>query len=237
LPFIRDLIAAVTVAAALAAAGPARAQPVLAPDPSAVVGKRLDLSRFTDERGTGFAAIRAALDRDGRRPPWIVSPIYTRCRATCSPLTGVLKRALIESGLGPRDYAVLSFSFDPEERADDLAAFRDRMALPPDWLTLRAMDAATLDAALTAIDFRTVALGGGQLDHPNAVAVLTADMRVSEYLLGLDLDGRRLAAALERARSGGAARPAWRWPLFTLAALGFVASAFAFVSRLVRLRR
>lgn len=233
MPSVRSLLEAALVAVVLAEPG-AVAQPVLSPDPSTAIGRRLDLSRFSDERGTGFAAILA---RDGRRTPWIVSPIYTRCRSTCSPLTAVLKRALGDSGLGPRDYSVVSFSFDPDERAEELAAFRQRMALPPGWLTLHTTDPEALTAALTTLDFRTVALGGGQLDHPNAVAVLTADMRVSEYLLGLDLGGRQLAAALARARAGGARRPVWRWPLFTLAALGFVASAFVFVSRLVRLRR
>jgi cytochrome oxidase Cu insertion factor (SCO1/SenC/PrrC family) len=216
------------LAAAAIVGGLASAQPVLAPDTGAAIGRRLDLSRFVDERGAPFTS-------DGGPTPWIVSPVYARCRSTCSPLTAALKRALAESGAA--DARVVSFSFDPDERPEDLAAFRARLALPPRWLTLRATDGAALDAALATLDFRTIALADGQLDHPNLVVVLTPDMRLSEYLFGVDVTGRELAAALARARAGGAGRGAWRATLFTLAALGFAASAFVFVSRMVRRRR
>jgi cytochrome oxidase Cu insertion factor (SCO1/SenC/PrrC family) len=233
----RSVLGAAAVLAVLARAASVPAQPVLSPDPAAAIGRRLDLTRFADERGTPFATRRAAMDGAGRATPWIVSPIYTRCRATCSPLTAVLKRVLGEAGLRPADYAVLSLSFDPDERAEDLAAFRERMALPAGWLTLRATDGAALDGALAALDFRTVALAGGQLDHPNLVAILTPDLRVSEYLLGLDLRAGQLVGALERARAGGAGRRAWKGPLFAACVLGFVASAFVFAWSVLRLRR
>ena len=178
------------------------AQLVLSPDPSKAIGRRLDLDRFVDEHGTPFDAIRAT-EGDGVRVPWVVSPIYTRCRSTCSPLTAVLKHALEESGLDPRSYRVASFSFDRDERGETLAAFRTRMGLPPEWLTLRAPDPAPLEGALLALDFRTVTIGDGQLDHPNLVAILTPDMRLSEYVLGLDFTASQVAAALDRARAGG----------------------------------
>lgn len=224
---MRSLRSAVAAGASLLVATLATAQPVLAPDTTAAIGRRLDLGRFVDEHDAPFTP-------DGRPTPWIASPVYTRCRSTCSPLTAALKRALAESGADAR---VVTFSFDPDERPEDLAAFRARLALPPGWLTLRATDRAALDAALATLDFRTVALADGQLDHPNLVVVLTPDMRVSEYLFGVDFTGQALAGALARARAGGAGRGAWRAPLFALAALGFAASAFVFVSRLLRLRR
>ena len=206
---------------------------VLSPDPARTIGKPLDLRGFVDERGTTFEAIRAA--DVGPGVPWVVSPIYTRCRSTCSPLTAVLKRALAEAD--PRSYRVVSFSFDRDERADALLAFRAHMQLPEAWLTLRTTDATVLDRTLTALDFRTIALGDGQLDHPNLVAILTPDMRLSEYVFGLDFTARDVAAALDRARAGGAGRRRWHSLLFVVAALGFTGSAFVFASRLVRRRQ
>ncbi len=163
--------------------------------------------------------------------------MYTRCPHTCSAITTALKRALAESGLQPDAYRVLSFSFDPAETAQGLQEFRARMALPPDWQTLRAGDVAALQRTLTAIDFRTISTGDGGFDHPNLVAVLAPDMRLAGYVFGVNFAAEDLGTAVRNARAGVSVLDRWRPVLFFFAAVGFMASAALFLGLLSRRRR
>ena len=217
-----------TVAGLLVAAAVQAALP-LAPDPAAI-GRVIRFDGFVDERGQPFTAAPA----DAR--PWIVSPIYTRCPTTCSAITAGLKAAVEQSGLRPAEYRVLSFSFDPEETDASLAAFRARMQLPPDWITLRAGDPAALESTLRRLDFRTVRLDGGVLEHPNVIAILAPDRRLVAYLPGVALPAAELTGAVARARAAPGALDAWRLDLLGVAALGFLASSAGFVVLLARRR-
>jgi protein SCO1/2 len=216
----RCLVAAVAVATT-----------VIPPDPGVAVGRVIPFDGFVDQDDRPFAAAA------GDARPWIVSPIYTHCPNTCSAITAALKSALRTAGLKPDADRVLTFSFDPHEDAASLREFRQRLQLPEGWLTLRAADPAALQATLRALDFRTIQLDGGMFEHPNLVAVLTADQRLVEYVYGVTPAPDRLAAAVARARGGVSAGDAWRPYLFFFAALGFTASAAVFVAVLARRQR
>ena len=77
----------------------AGAQTLLPPDPSKTVGGSVSFEGFVDENGRDVASLLAR--PTGRSParPWIVSPIYTRCPFTCSPITSALRSALEGVGL------------------------------------------------------------------------------------------------------------------------------------------
>jgi protein SCO1 len=210
-------------------ASTACAATLLPPDPSLVIGQAVSFDGFVDQTGRPFRAASA----DPR--PWIVSPIYTHCPTTCSVITTALKDALRQPGLG--DYRVLSFSFDPQETDASLAAFRERMRLPPDWVTLRAADPAALERTLRNLDFRTIQLDGDVFEHPNLIAVLDADQRVVAFLYGVRPSPAELARAVTRARNGTTALDPWRPYLFFFAAVGFAASAAAFIGRFASIRR
>lgn len=184
--------------AALLVGNPLLAQVLLPPDPSVAVGRVVPFEGFVDENGRAFATAGAT---DGR--PWIVSPIYTRCLHTCAPITQALRSALARSGLQTSNYHVVSFSFDPNETADGLRGFRDKMHLPADWLTLRAETNDALQRTLEALDFRTITVGDGEIDHPNLVAVLAPDRRLAEYLFGISPSTAPLRAALSQPLAGG----------------------------------
>jgi cytochrome oxidase Cu insertion factor (SCO1/SenC/PrrC family) len=216
----------------LSAARPAPAQRLLPPDPSVAIGNVVAFDGFVDELDRPF--VRPS---EGPARPWVVSPMYTRCPHTCSAITTALKRALAESGLQPDAYRVLSFSFDPAETAQALQDFRARMALPPEWQTLRAGDVAALQRILTAIDFRTISTGDGGFDHPNLVAVLAPDMRLAAYVFGVNFAAEDLGTAVRSARAGGSVLDRWRPVLFFFAAVGFMASAALFLGLLSRRRR
>jgi cytochrome oxidase Cu insertion factor (SCO1/SenC/PrrC family) len=224
------------VLAAFGCATAALGQTLLPPDPSTTVGNVVGFDGFIDENGRALSTLlpRDELDRDPR--PWIVSPMYTRCPHTCSAITAALRRALDQSGLAPAEYRVLSFSFDPQETDDGLREFRARMQLPPDWLTLRARDPKTLQRTLAALDFHTIAMDGGNFDHPNLVAILAPDMRLAAYLFGINFSAADLARTVRRARDGVSPVDTWRPYLFLFAALGFLASASVFVLLLSRRR-
>ena len=220
------------ILALLACARPAPAQRLLPPDPSVAIGNAVAFDGFVDETGRPF--VRPA---DDAARPWVVSPMYTRCPHTCSAIATALKRALAESGLQPDSYRVLSFSFDPAETATGLQDFRARMALPPEWQTLRAGDVAALQRTLTAIDFRTISTGDGGFDHPNLVAVLAPDMRLAGYVFGVTFTPDELGGVVRRARSGVSVLDRWRPVVFFFAVIGFAVSGTLFLWLWSRRRR
>lgn len=214
----------------LLAVGRIGAGTLLPPDPAAAIGNTIPLDAFVDQQGRDFASVANA--NDSR--PWIVSPIYTRCRYTCVPLTAALHSALRQSGLQASEYRVLSFSFDPNETTESLVTFREQLQLPEDWLTLRASKRDSLERTLRALDFRTITIGDGQFEHPNLIAILTADRRLASYLFGVSFSPSQLAAAVRGAGSGLPPRPGWTGAIFVTAAMGLAGSAFLFATLLKR---
>jgi cytochrome oxidase Cu insertion factor (SCO1/SenC/PrrC family) len=208
---------------------PCAGETLLPPDPGVSIGRQVSFEGFVDENDRPFAAGSAAAEQAEEPLPWIVSPMYTRCPHTCSALTTALRRALDLSGLQATEYRVLSFSFDPRETGEGLRTFRDRLDIPPPWPTLRAGDAASLQRTLASLDFRTVARGDGEFDHPNLVAVLTPDLELAGYVFGVNFSPTELARTVRRARSGISWIDRWQTAAFFVAAVGFVSSTLAFV--------
>jgi protein SCO1/2 len=215
----------------------AAGQTLLPPDPAVSVGKVIPFDGFVDEDGRAFVPVAGAATAVGDARAWIVSPIYTRCPFTCTPITRALRSALEKSGLQGSQYRVVSFSFDPNETAEGLRAFRTRMELPAEWLTLRATDPVALERTLKALDFRTITMGNGEFAHPNLIAILAPDQRLVKYLFGTTFAPTEVAAAVQRARSGAAFAESWVPFLFPLAALGLLSSSLVFFSLLARRRR
>ena len=231
----RHLGTLLSLLTALVIAVPAEAQKLLPPDPAVSVGQVVAFDGFVDEEGRDAASL--VRESDGAPlHPWVVSPIYTRCLHTCSPITSSLRSALEQSGLQAAEYRVVSFSFDPNETPEGLRAFRSHLQLPAGWLTLRAADQAALTRTLKALDFRTITMGDGQFDHPNLIAILAPDQRLVEYLFGVTFSPTQLAAAVRRARSGVPFLAGWEPYLFATAAIGLLTSAFVFFSLLSRRR-
>ena len=213
----------------------ARAQRLLPPDPSKTIGGVVSFAGFVDAEGRDGESLMRP-DASGRALPWIVSPIYTRCPHTCSPLTTGLRTALEKSDLQGTEYRVVSFSFDPDETAEGLRAFRAKLQLPDTWLTVRAARPEALERVLASLDFRTIKNADGQYDHPNLVAILAPDLRLTEYLFGIRFVPTQLAAAVRRAPNGPSPLAGWHGYLFAVAGTGLMLSAFVFVSVLLRRR-
>ncbi len=210
------------------------AQTVLPPDPGKTIGRPVPLDGLIDERDRDLAAWGPEPDVSGQPRAYILSPIYTRCPHTCSPITSSLRSALEQSGLAPSEFRVISVSFDPEETADGLRAFRSKLQLPDEWVTLRARSPEGLARTLESLDFRTIRTRDGQYDHPNLVAILTPDLRLDGYLFGVVFSPPQLAAVVRRAAAGGSWLGRWQGWLFVVAGVGLVVSAFVFFTLLQR---
>ena len=219
------IVRAAILLAALAA--PAMGEGLPWPDQSESLGREIRFDGLVDDAGRNFSS-----DVTDMRP-WIVCPIYTRCPTTCSALTAALKTSLADSALQSSDYRVLVLSFDAQESAAGLAEFRARLRLPDDWAVVRAADPAALERVLRGLDFRTIELDDGRIEHPNLVAVLDAQQRVSGYVFGLTLPPREIARAVRRARGGDAATDLLRSYPIAAAALGLLASVLIFLAMVI----
>lgn len=200
----------------------------LTEDIGGLLGKAVRIDGLVDD--TGRSVVLAPAGREAG--PLILAPIYARCPHTCSPLAASLLRALNEAGERLGQYRVASVSIDPNESAENLRAFRQRLGLPTDWLLVRASDRRRLRSLLAELRFVAVERDDGQFDHPNVIYVLSADGVVTSVLPGLRLTAAELISAVEQARRGGA--PWWRRYLFALAVLGFASSSGVFVATCLR---
>ena len=122
-------------------------------------------------------------------------PIFTRCTGTC-PLTAVLLKQALEKARAP--FRVIVFSFDAEDGAGDLAAFRERYQLPAEWLLLRSRDAAATRAFFDGMDFHFMKAAGG-FDHPNQTFVFSPRGAWAATLVGAAFSGADLETAFRRA--------------------------------------
>ena len=172
----------------LALGGAASAE-LLPPESSHVAPRRLVVSDDQDVlrelRGMAAGA------------PALLLPIFTRCSGTC-PLTAVqLKEAL---GKARAPFRVIVLSFDEEDRAADLQAFRERFRLPADWILARSDDAAATREYFDQLGFHFMKSGSG-FDHPNRTFVLSPAGAWAATLAGMQFQEMELDAAWWRALS------------------------------------
>ena len=127
--------------------------------------------------------------------PTLLLPIFTRCSGTC-PLTALaLKEAL---GKARAPFRVALLSFDTEDRAEDLGAFRERFVLPSGWLLLRSADAAATRAYFDELGFHFMQADGA-FDHPNETFVFSPRGAWAATFSGAAFPKEELEAAWRRA--------------------------------------
>ncbi|MFL5364907.1 MAG: SCO family protein [Myxococcales bacterium] len=169
--------------------------------------------------------------------PRLLVPIFTRCGSTC-PLTSLaLKDALAKTGVG---FRVVVLSFDPEDSASALKGFRTRLALPANWILVRATDAAKARAFLDEIGFRLRKAEGG-FDHPNQTFVFSPEGVWTGTFAGSAFREDELRAAWRRAQSSSHPTAlgrveAWvvrpeAWIAIACAGLGLTLSGIGFAAR------
>lgn len=143
----------------------------------------------------GTFPLDADLRRDRRLA--IVNFFYTRCVALClaqGALTERLQQAIVAEGLQHR-IRLISISFDPRDKAPDLARYAQRMGADPDvWQFLSFADPAQGKAALDVFGILVVPAPLGEFEHNAAFHIVTPDGRLAR-VLDLDQPGKALEAA------------------------------------------
>jgi len=151
-----------------------------------------------------------------RGRPVVLVLEYLHCPNLCGLVLGNLAQAL--QSLDPaglkagRDFQVVAISIDPRETPADARAaharYGARFADTARWHFLTG-DGNAVKAVADAIGFRyryddLI----GQFAHPAGITLLTADGRVSRYILGLDYRPLDLRLGLTEASADGVAAPA-----------------------------
>jgi len=143
------------------------------------------------------------LRADGRVA--IVNFFYSRCESLClaqGSQTGRLQQAIGERGLASR-VRLLSISFDPRDRAHELAGYARRMDARPDvWQFLSFADPGERDRLLGIFGIVVVPAPLGQFEHNAAFHVVTPDGRLAR-IVDLDDPGEALRVAETLAAGAG----------------------------------
>jgi len=159
--------------------------------------------RVLDASGR-IQSLDANLHDDGRVA--IVNFFYTRCVSLClaqGSLTGQMQQVIEAEGLQDK-VRLLSVSFDPRDKADDLARYATRMHAQGDvWQFMSFDDPRQMQAALDLFGITVIPAPLGEFEHNAAFHVVTPDGRLAR-IFDLDAPGLALQAAQDLAGTAGA---------------------------------
>jgi cytochrome oxidase Cu insertion factor (SCO1/SenC/PrrC family) len=133
--------------------------------------------------------------------PYVVAPIFTRCRAVCSLVAKSLHSAWGERGPEGVSAQIVLVSFDPEDTQADMAHFRELFDLPHTW-SLATLEREEGLKLFSSLGFRWRTLSKRQFDHSGKIFLLTEDLRIAAVLGPDQLTPERLQAEVEAASSG-----------------------------------
>jgi len=170
-----------------AAALPARADAEPIPDAALMLD--------TTEEG---ATVRLTELGEG---PYVVVPIFTRCRAVCSLVAQALKSAWGENGPDGASARIVLVSFDPEDTQADMAHFRELFQLPRSWY-LATVEREEGLRLFSSLGFRWRTLTARQFDHSGKIFVLNGELRIASVLGPDQLTPERLEAEVVAATTG-----------------------------------
>jgi protein SCO1/2 len=130
--------------------------------------------------------------------PTIIAPMYARCPLACPMIAQALKRGVAESSANATSYRVVIFSFDPQDKPEDLRRFRDRQKLPLGWSVVTPVHKGDAKRFLDVAGYQ-YGQAGRHWIHPNAILAITPKGRVAKMIVGTKYD---VDDALAAARGG-----------------------------------
>ena len=163
--------------------------------------------------------------KDLKGKPIIISPIYTKCRASCPLITKSLLKVIPKAGKPGRDFWVVTLTFDPKDTVKDIEKFREKYGIDgKGWKVVKAKTSEDLFRLLDAIDFRFMT-AGDQFIHPNLIVVLSPELQIKDYLYGVNYNYLELMNALRLARGELALPEKFRSYLFIVGMVGFAGTS------------
>jgi protein SCO1/2 len=167
----------------------------LVPKAELVLGKKVpDVQVLTSEGKTLY------LSELSEGKPLMVSFLYTRCTSSCPLIVQRLKEAL--RNLPSEDYRVVLVDFDERDSVPDLRRFILDRSVPENWnvVLARGIDLKNLAGVL---DFKFYYDEDTDMfAHPNVLVVLSPELKVTGYILGLSYDSDKLSEMIKRAELG-----------------------------------
>jgi protein SCO1/2 len=140
---------------------------------------------FVDERGRE-TAIGAAITK-----PTLVLPIFFSCPVTCPIMLANLANAINDVPLEfGRDYGVIAFSFDEEDRPDIARESKGnftkilKQELPREEWRFLTSGEESIRSLTDALGFKFKRTGEHMFIHPNVLIALAPDGTIIRYLYG-----------------------------------------------------
>jgi len=163
--------------------------------------------------------------KDLKGKPIILSPIYTRCRASCPLITKSLLKIIPKLGTPGKDFWVITLTFDPKDTLEDIKKFREKYGIDgKGWKVVKAKTTEDLFRLLDAIDFRFMT-AEDQFIHPNLVVILSPDLQIKDYIYGVNYDYLEFVNALRLARGEIALPEGFRSYLFIIGMIGLAGTS------------
>ncbi len=167
----------------------------ITPNPDLVLGSRVPNVELVDEGGR---LIRLKEISEGR--PLLVSFVYTRCTSACPMIVEGVRKTL--KNIDTEDFTVLLVDFDERDTARDLIRFRSIRGIEANWRLVLARG-ENLKRLTEALDFKFYYDDSTDMfAHPNVLVVLSPDLKVSGYMLGVSYDPEKLSRIIAKARQG-----------------------------------
>lgn len=203
------------------------------PNESKTIGTHLPNIKFLDSYGKVFELYQL------KGKPIILSPIYTHCSSACPIITDSLRKVVYKLGRPGQDFWVLSFTFDPKDKLEDLRRFQKEHGIEGiGWKVVMADNPEDLFKLMDAIDFRFMSLPESRdFVHPNLVVFISPDMVIKKYIYGVVFNEKELKKALEYAKGKEDIWERARPYLFFLGLLGFGASSLYVLLKISHLRK
>ena len=167
----------------------------ITPNPDLVLGKKVPDVKLIDEGGK-----ERTLSYFTKGKPLILSLIYTRCTSACPMIVKGIKDVVKK--LGREDYSVLLIDFDERDGREELKEFRKRRNISKEW-GLAVAKGTSLKSITEKLDFKFFYdKATDMFAHPNVLVVLSPDLKVSGYMLGVRYDPDKLSVMIDKAKRG-----------------------------------
>jgi len=168
----------------------------ITPKPEFVLGKKVPDVTLINERGEEITLSKIAGGK-----PLILSLIYTRCTSACPMIVRGIKDALKD--ISRKDAKVLLVDFDERDTPKDLERFRRKRDLFGDRWVVAMAKGDNLRALTRAVDFKYFYDEKTDMfAHPNILVVLSPNLTISGYMMGVRYNPNKLSLLIEKARLG-----------------------------------